>query len=363
MQTFQSAKNAQSLLQNSQKDLHKQLPEPWTETRAPFDEEDSVSLRNHSKLGSPIESFPPNIPLPVPFRLQEAYDRQTEKNRIERLSGISQNEVPLEHGYLSDPQKLKKIEEFDQEHQNSEPSHHATLQLTNQPQDSFPQSDPKKLAMLYAFDKGNFDTSGPVTEVSGNLPCDPVKMEYLKKFDDGLYQKPQEKDYCSNTEETHAVKPSQSSYSQKEYFGQTQAEHRSSDVQIVGGLPFILAAGNAISQIYMPVCANQALNENHAAFIRASNAATGTELPESTPDHNSCRRPSDDSNADEPHTQIKPTTQIKPMKDKMNSFFSNYNMRKKNVNEDGDCDNDGEGEADTEVNCGNVTPSESEHYV
>nr|KAG5685350.1 hypothetical protein BaRGS_021633 [Batillaria attramentaria] len=150
---------------------------------------------------SPIDYFPQGQPLPAPFRLQQAYDRQNmgqaEKKKIARLSECYPTREVTQKDDDSlptaDPAKLAALEQFDRLNMGQTEEQ---LQKGHDLDSADLQSDPKKLAALKQFDsqnqsppsanqqEGGQDRGERGGTSEGELSCDPKKLAYLRQFDE-----------------------------------------------------------------------------------------------------------------------------------------------------------------------------------
>ncbi|XP_076447757.1 uncharacterized protein LOC143284709 [Babylonia areolata] len=148
-----------------------------------------LSSSNHS----PIDYFQKGQPLPPAFRLQQAYDSQSERERrrISRLSQCQPTKETVQCGdgvdteilLQPDPAKLAALEQFDQENLHG--------RFEEKESNSF-QSDPKKLAALKQFDdqvrhaqvqEDLAHTQHKAFLQKNNLASDPEKLAQLRLFD------------------------------------------------------------------------------------------------------------------------------------------------------------------------------------
>ncbi|KAL8587158.1 hypothetical protein ACOMHN_026125 [Nucella lapillus] len=195
---------------------------------------DQPSLSSSSSFShrSPIDYFQKGQPLPPAFRLQKAYDSQSEleRRKILRLSQCQPTTEPARRQEgadcdilpQADPAKLAALEQFDRENLHgsseekesncfqSDPKKLATLkqfdaqvqqvqlhqvqvqeELLHTQHQALPQennlaSDPKKLAQLRLFDQANVQPASDQAsqrEQGDVLPSDPRKLAALTHFD------------------------------------------------------------------------------------------------------------------------------------------------------------------------------------
>lgn len=125
--------------------------------------------KGHVKtVGSPIDCLPQNQPIPEAFKLQYIHDQKKQDDHVyqnvQKLSKISLHDGSVE--LASDPKKLAKLDREESEESNN----------NNEGNTEFSKSDPKKVKALEDFDKG---VASEHQETESFPPSDPKKLAMI----------------------------------------------------------------------------------------------------------------------------------------------------------------------------------------